>query len=196
MFHEFITHFLILIAEIVVAVGEAESTLEDVHDDLVGILWVGAWTSMEEATEAVAVEVTQQLTQFCLVGQGIHFFKIGQEFAVAARVDGDGVHACIVEVADLLCHTALDGIGVFRDLVDDVLDEDLVALVDLGERTIRGVFLRNRVVLQPVVVTITEEVLRRIDAGVHVTQLDGGNIVILRFGCFDCLLSAACCQCG
>ena len=195
MLNILVAHLLVLVTEVIVAVGEAQATLEEVHDDHVGIFGVGAGTGVEETAKAIAVEVAHQLGQLCLVGHGIHLLEIGKELSVAALIDGHGVHACIVEVTDFLGHAALGGVGVFRCLVDDVLDEDLVVLVNLGEGTIGGVLLRDGVVDQPVVVAIAEEVLRRIDGGVHVAQHDGRDNIFFRLGGFGCFLSATCCQC-
>ena len=192
-----VAHLLRLFREVVVAVGEAQAALVEVHDDHFGILRVGATSGVEETTDAVAVELAHQLGQVGLVVEAVDHVEIRLQFAVAASVDGDGVHACIVEVTDLLGYAALRGAGVLRHLIDDVLDQQLVALVNLGEGSVGGVLFRNRVVLQPLVVDEAEEIFSRVDYGVHVAQLDGWNNFFLgfRFRCLDCFFSAARCHC-
>ena len=191
-----VAHFLGLFGEVVVLVGEAQAALVEVHDVLAGVFRVEARTGIEEAAEAVLVQVAKEGGQLGLVVELFDLLEVGQKLSVAALVDGHGVHAGIVEVADFLCHAALGGVGIVRGFIDDVLDELFVALVDFGEGSEGGVFFRNRVVFQPVVVGIAEEVVRRIDGSVHVTQLDGWNHFFLGLGCFDCFFSAACCHCA
>ncbi|KWW40616.1 MAG: hypothetical protein F083_1542 [bacterium F083] len=191
----FVAHLLRLFNEVIIAVGQAEATLIEVHDVVFGILRVEAGTGIEETTETVLVEVAEQGGKLSLVFEGFDLLEIGEQLAIATLVDGDGVHASIIEIADLLGDAALDGVDVFGDLVDNVLNQDLVVLVNLGEGTIGGVLFRDGIVLDPVVVGITEEVFRRVDGGVHVAQVDGRNNFFLRLRCFDCLLCAACCHC-
>ena len=179
MLNIFVAHLLRLLGDVVVAVGKAQAALIEVHNDHLGVFRVGGWTGAKETSETFVVQFAQQFAEVGLVGQAVYHFEIGEELGIAARVDGHGVHAGVVKVADFLGYAAVSGSGVGRHLFDNVLDEQLIVLVDFGKRAERGVFLGYRVVFQPVVVAITEKVFRRIDFQIHVFLVDGWGILFL-----------------
>ena len=132
-----------LFLQVVVAVGQAQATLEEVHDDHFGILWVGTAASSKETSNAVAVELTHEFRQLGFVAEVVDHLEIRLQLAVTALVDGHCVHTRVVEVADFLCHAALGGIGVLRHFVNNLLNEDFIALVDFGEGPEGGILFRN-----------------------------------------------------
>ena len=169
--------------------------MEDQHDDPVGVFPIGVAARLKERpAKSFIVEHPNQFRKLRLVTHLVNLVEIGQQLAVAALVDSYGVHARIVKVADLLGHAALLGIFIMRNLIDDGFDLQLSAFVNLVGGTVGGIRLGNRVVFQPVVVAIAIEVVRGIDGGVHVAQLNSWNNFSLGLRRFYCLLCAACCH--
>ena len=108
----------------------------EVHDDHLGVLRVGAATRVEESTESLAVESAQESGKISLIVECLNHLEVGLQLAITALFDVHGVHAGVVEVTDFLCIAPLDGVGVFDYFVDDVLEEEFVLQIDLGEGSV------------------------------------------------------------
>ena len=174
MFHVLLPQLdrLRVVAEVVVAIRQAESALVRDCADQVGFLEVGFGAEAEEDVHPHRVELGDELRQIARAGQGGDLLQRRLEGRRALRIDRVFVHARGVVVADLpgVNIRARVASGVFQDAAEG----DVVAFLQLLAAAPRRSIGRNRLVLRPPSARELVEVHARIHRAIHERHLEAG----------------------
>ena len=135
VFDKMLAHLLhlgVVIFDVVVAVGQRQSALIDVSDDLIGVVQVGSGIKIKEWVGPVEMDVGNFLDQCRFVLHRSNTIELRFHGGNPLGVDRLFVHAGAVEVANLLVNgiaAGAPGFGFFEDAALDVF----VAFVELDE---------------------------------------------------------------
>ena len=77
------------------------------------------------------MELSGKLGKLRLVAHPVNHVEVGNQLAVSALVDGHGVHARVVEIANLLCHASLHGGFVMSHLFNNLFELQLRTVANL-----------------------------------------------------------------
>ncbi len=166
-------HGLLVLLEVVVALGQAQAGLDGGRDDHGGVLAVFLGAEVEEHVRAHRLQAADLGAQARHVLDRVDPGELGRNGSEAVGLDRRLVHAGAVEVAEL----ALLGSGgrgfVGGQPLEDRVQVLQVALPQLVEgspaRAVRG----DRVLLQPAAVGVLVEIHAGLGAGVHVGDDQG-----------------------
>ena len=153
-----------------VAVGQAEPGGHEPQEVGRGVVVVDGDGLAEQQQEAVAVQLGQRGEQVGRAGDGLDQVELAADRVEAGGLDGGGVHGGGEVVAQLAVDVVDRGLG---RLLDDPVEDRLVADADLLERAPRAVARRDRVGVDPAAVGEAVEVVAGVDRGVAIGSVEG-----------------------
>ena len=153
-----------------VAVGQAEPGGHEPQEVGRGVVVVDGDGLAEQQQEAVAVQLGEGGEQVGGAGDALHQVELAADGVEPGGLDGGGVHGRGEVVAQLAVDIVDRGLG---RLLDDPVEDRLVADADLLERAPGPVARRDRVGVDPAAVGEAVEVVAGVDRGVAIGSVEG-----------------------
>ena len=173
-----------VVAQVVVAVGQAESALAGISDVGAGMLQVRLGLEIEQHVVAAQLPVGNQLRHVRWRPQRHNRGEVVLQRRAAGLVDGGLVHRRGIEIADLLrgaAHVARMRGSIFKDAFEDCR----VALADFVVQAPGAVFSRNRIGRQPTAVGVLEEIRAGRRARIEIARVDTVLVGVRLRTCHD-----------
>ena len=164
-----------ILANVVVAIRQAEPALTGVGDIVGRILQVGVGAEFEQHAKTQRLPVANQGHDV-----GCRFYRVDcrQIFLDrrdAGLIDCGLIHRSRVKIADLLRGAAWRA-GIFRRVFEYLLEQCEVAFLQFVIEAPRAVFRRNRVALEPAAIGVLPEIPARADAGIVVARIQAALV--------------------
>ena len=165
-------HVLRILGGVVFLVAEGQTALDDGDDVVVRILLVGVDIHAEEEVVMLLGAVLQE--RFAAV-KGVNLGEVGFQRRGAFGIQASRVHGHVVEVADLLCDTALF-IVLGCNLLDQAGQGLGVLFSEFRESAPGRILRRLRVEVAPVTGGVLRKIVARTGGGVHVVVVEAGRL--------------------